>query len=66
MCPILSYQNIAALTPVYAGGVQIVSVEVAISSGVLKFSVDLLRLFQCWFKQYLVVVVGGGGDFLGG
>ena len=42
---------------VCAGGVQIVSVEVAISSGVLKFSVNLLRLFQCWFKQYLVVVL---------
>ena len=48
---------------VCAGGVQIVSVGVAISSGVLKFSVDLLRLFQCWFKQYLVVMVGGGGIF---
>ena len=40
--------------------------EVAISSGVLKFSVDLLRLFQCWFKQYLVVMVEGGVEFVGG
>ena len=50
---------------VCAGGVQIVSVEVAISSGVLKFSVDMLRWFQCWLKQYLAMV-GGGVDFLEG